>query len=266
VEALDSNHPSNVTQRELGEPSNPPLPPHPTIPSHYHQPNERAAYVRDLFDRAAPDYDRLSRILSFGSDRWYRQKVIRHLRLPESTRILDVATGTGLTMSAARANGIAARNLVGLDPSAGMLAAHTLRTEVNLVRGLGEQLPFREASFELVTMGYALRHVADLNRLFKEFWRVLSPGGRVAILEITRPRSRILRHALRGYFLWCVPFLVRARRDSSAATIMDYYWSTIDECVGAEAVLAGLSQAGFVEVGSRVTGPVLTEYLATKRA
>jgi demethylmenaquinone methyltransferase/2-methoxy-6-polyprenyl-1,4-benzoquinol methylase len=186
------------------------------------------------------------------------------LGLDASTRLLDVATGTGLVIEAALSLGGSAENLIGLDPSPGMLSAHGSLGTVGLVRGRGEQLPFPENRFDLVTMGYALRHVADLKTLFQEFRRVLQPGGRVLVLEITRPDSRILQRCLRFYFARVVPLLLGRRRRQRSAQLMDYYWSTIEACVPPVMVTRALADSGFTDVQANATGPVLTDYLAIK--
>ena len=240
------------------------LAPHGVLPGYYQRPQEREGFVQNLFDETAPDYDRISRLLSFGSDRWYRRKVLRRSGVGATTRLLDVATGTGLVVDAALAAGCQPRNIVGLDPSLGMLAAHGNRGRIALVRGRGEDLPFRARQFDLVTMGYAVRHVADLQRLFRECQRVLRPGGRIVLMEITRPSSGILRFLIRAYFSSMVPVLLGWRRRARAAELLAYYWATIEACVPPAVVAAALTGAGFTEVSARRVGPALTDYEALR--
>ena len=116
-------------------------------------------------------------------------------------RVLDIATGTGLVAREALALG---SDVVGLDPSAGMLG-EARRLAYPLVRGLGEQLPFRDACFDFVSMGFALRHVADIDALFAEMRRVLAPGGTACVLEITRPANRLVAMPLRVFMTRVVP-------------------------------------------------------------
>jgi ubiquinone/menaquinone biosynthesis C-methylase UbiE len=97
-------------------------------------------------------------------------------------RVLDVATGTGLVAREALAIIGPQGKLIGLDPSAGMLA-EAAQLDIPLVRALGERIPFGDAQFDFVSMGFALRHVADLEGLFSEMRRVLKPGGRFLFLE-----------------------------------------------------------------------------------
>lgn len=225
---------------------------------------EREQFVRGLFDDAASDYDRLSSLLSFGTDRWYRRQVLRRMGLTGTTRLLDVATGTGLIVRAALQEGCRPGNIVGLDPSPGMLVANGDRNAVALVRGRGEDLPLRSNHFDLVTMGYALRHVADLGRLFTEFHRVLRPGGRVLILEITRPRSRVLQRLIALYFGRIVPLLLGRDRRERAKRLMRYYCTTIELCVPPTSIVTALKSAGFTGVVAEATGPVLTDFTGTK--
>src|SRR5687768_18543246 len=98
-------------------------------------------------------------------------------------RVLDIATGTGLVAREALALIGPQGKLVGLDPSAGMLA-EAMQLDIPLVRAIGEKLPFGDSQFDFVSMGFALRHVADLEGLFSETRRVLKPGGAACILEI----------------------------------------------------------------------------------
>jgi len=242
------------------------LAPHGVLTDHYADPEERERLVRALFDRSANDYDRLSRLLSFGTDRWYRRQVMRRLGVDATTRHLDVATGTGLVVRAALLEGCSPRNLTGLDPSSGMLSAHTGRGVLNLVQGRGEHLPFAEESFDLVTMGYALRHVADLRQLFTDFLRVLRPGGQIAVLEITRPTSSLLRGFIRFYFATVVPLLLGRAGRRRSRQLMAYYCSTIEQCIPPSAIVEALTETGFVDIAAQGTGPMLTDFLARKPA
>ena len=239
--------------------------PHGTLSEFYPAPAERAGFVSELFDRAAGDYDWMSGAMSFGTDRAYRRRVLKAAGLKHGMRVLDVATGTGLVAQAALELGIAAGQLIGLDPSRGMLAENRKRHAIPLIQGLGEVLPFRAATFDFVVMGYALRHVEDLDRLFGEFHRVLRGPGRVLILEITRPSSRLGLGLMRFYMQSLMPFLTRlgtGHRDS--ARLVKYYWATIAECVPPAAILGRLSAAGFKLAQRRISAGILSEYIAVK--
>ncbi len=178
-------------------------------------------------------------------------------------RVLDVAVGTGLTARAALKATDRSASVIGLDPSLGML--HEARSlEIALVRALGEQLPVATASFDFLTMGYALRHVADLKATFQEYLRVLRPGGRLLILEMTRPSGSGLRSVLtRWYLKRALPFLAEiGSGGSDARELMEYYWDTIESCVPPEAVLTALGEAGFEQVERRHFWNIFSEYVA----
>ncbi len=244
-----------------------PTPPHPVLPAYYPSEHERRPFVTALFDGAARHYDLVCGLGSLGSGRFYRRWVLRRAGLRPGMRLLDVATGTGLVARAAARILGDPRAVVGLDPSAGMLRQARRRLAGPLVQGLAEALPFARGRFDVLSMGYALRHVADLGVAFAEFRRVLRPGGRLLILEITPPRSPLGRRLLEGYLGRLLPRAIRLGTGSARAEMLvRYYWDTIAGCVPPEAILQALSGSGFVEVERRVYGGVLSEYLARKPA
>jgi demethylmenaquinone methyltransferase / 2-methoxy-6-polyprenyl-1,4-benzoquinol methylase len=242
-----------------------PMAPHGDLPEFYEGADARASYVRDLFDRGAPEYDWVSRLMSLGTDRGYRRQALRRAGVNAASRVLDVATGTGLVARAILECGVPAEAVVGLDPSRGMLAENQRNQRVPLVQGLGERLPFREGAFDFVVMGYALRHVADLALLFSEFRRVLRPGGSVLILEISKPRSGWGCALLEFYMRKLFPVMVRLTGGSPvSAEMIEYYWATIAGCVPPEQILEALGAAGMERVRRATTGPMLSDYLATR--
>jgi demethylmenaquinone methyltransferase / 2-methoxy-6-polyprenyl-1,4-benzoquinol methylase len=218
-----------------------------------------------LFDDTARYYDRISGALSFGSCKAYRKWALRRAGLKPEMRMLDVATGTGLAAQAALDLGVPVSQVVGLDPSAGMLRENQKRRAIPLVQAMGESLPFPNASFDFVCMSYALRHVEDLNVLFGEFHRVLRPGGRVLILEISRPTSRTA-FAFGGFYIGrFLPALTRLiTRNPDAGRLLQFYWATIAECVPPETIMEALSGAGLTEVGRKRTGSMLSDYFGLK--
>ena len=242
-----------------------PVKPHRDLPDFYESPERRAKFVAKLFDDTARYYDRISGALSFGSCRAYRKWALRRAGLKPEMRLLDVATGTGLAAQAALDLGLSPSRVVGLDPSAGMLRENQKRRDIPLVQGMGENLPFADGTFDFISMGYALRHVEDLNVLFGEFHRVLKPGGRVVILEISRPRSRtafVLGQFYMDRFLPACLWLLTRNQD--AGRLMKFYWATIAECVPPETIMEALSASGLTEVGRKRTGSMLSDYYALK--
>jgi demethylmenaquinone methyltransferase/2-methoxy-6-polyprenyl-1,4-benzoquinol methylase len=241
------------------------LAPHPTLEGHYREAAGRQHYVDSLFDGAAPHYDWICRVMSFGSGALYRRQALQRLGVRPGQALLDVATGTGLVARAA-AELTGGSGVIGLDPSRGMLEEARRAVRAPLVQGRGEALPFANARFDLLSMGYALRHVPDLHATFREYHRVLRPGGRLLVLEISRPASRAGLFAARLYLKHLVPLVTRLGTGSAAAQrLMDYYWDTIEHCVPPAAILEAMRANGF-EATRRVQGGLLSEYVGLKPA
>ena len=241
------------------------LEPHPVLPDYYSDLAQRPAFVRGLFDRTARYYDHINRLLSFGSGSWHRRQALLRAGLRPGMTVLDVAIGTGLVARQALTVTGDPQAVIGLDISAGMLAEVRRLLGIPLIQGLMEQLPVADACCDLVSMGYALRHVADLNATFREFHRVLRPGGALLILEITRPAHPIKRALLKFYLGRLVPllgWLTTGQRDLQ--TLMHYYWDTIEHCVPPETILQALRDAGFDEAGCRVEFDLFRAYLGRK--
>ena len=118
----------------------------------------------------------------------------------------------------------------------------------NLVRGVAEHLPFPDAHFDFLSMGYALRHVSDLKRAFAEYRRVLKPGGTVLLPEISRPRSSLLLMLSRLYIKNILGATFSAGTGNrEMKTLMAYWWETTEQCVPPEAIIEALKTVGFQE-------------------
>ncbi len=243
------------------------LAPHRDLPEFYESRAQRPEFVMHLFDQTARYYDRISSVLSFGSCKLYRKMALRRTGLVPGMRLLDVATGTGLAAEAALGLGLQPSDIVGLDPSIGMLRENQKLRDVRLIQARGEVLPFADNSFDFISMGYALRHVEDLGMLFREFRRVLKPGGRVLIMEITRPQSRVAFAIASLYLGRILPAATRLfTRNADAGQLMKFYWATIAECVPPQSILNALSASGLSEVNRKKTGSLLSDYSALKPA
>lgn len=235
------------------------------LTEYYRSERDRALFVTTLFDGAARHYDWVGHLLAFGSGPYYRRRTLARAGLRPHMRLLDVATGTGQVARAATRILGDPRAVVGLDPSVGMLREARRVHSGPLVQGRAEEIPLRPDVFDMLSMGFALRHVATLEIAFAEYRRVLKPGGRLLLLEVSRPRSAVIRWAIRIYFQQVLPLIIRIGTGSSdARLLMKYYWDTIDECVAPAMILAALRQTGFVEVQHRVVGGCLSEYVAVK--
>jgi len=238
------------------------LPPLPLTLKYWTGAADRQRAVNDLFDRSAEHYDRACDIMSFGSGRAYRRAALQRAGLRAGMRVLDVGTGTGLlAREVAQLAGPAGR-VVGLDPSVRMMEAGARQIACSRVQAVGERLPFSACSFDMVTMGYALRHVPDLDQTFDEFRRVLKPGGRVLLLEITKPASPVGIAIARTYFGTIVPWLTRiGTRSADASLLMQFYWDTIAGCVAPAIIVDSLGRAGFSAERTAISG-IFSEYLA----
>lgn len=227
--------------------------PHPPLKEYYGAEADRAAWVRGIFSRTAADYERIESTLALGSGAWYRQRALRSCGLRRGMRIVDVGVGTGLVARAA-ATIVGDPTLVtGVDPSPGMLANAQVPAGVSLLAGSAESLPLPDGCADFLSMGYALRHIGDLNAAYAEFLRVLRPGGLLCVLEITLPEGALARALLKGYMRGVVPWLSRRlARHRDTPELMRYYWDTIAACVRPAAVLQGLSDAGFVDVSAQL--------------
>lgn len=239
--------------------------PHPPLTDYYADETARHRWLRGVFDAAAPDYDRVERLMAFGTGPWYRRQALRRAGLMSGMRVLDVGTGTGLTaIQAARLSGGGA-NVTGVDPSTGMLANARLPEGMRVIEGRAEALPAADGSFDFVSMGYALRHVADLRAMFGEFFRSLRAGGRVCVLEITRPSGVKATRWLRVYLRYLVPIVASwVGRSRDTPQVMRYLWDSIEACVPPQKVLDEMRAAGFTNVSRHVVLGIFSEYVGSK--
>jgi len=172
--------------------------------------------VRTMFDRISPVYDAMNRTMTIGLDQRWRRLTAEAVVQP-GDRVLDACCGTGdLALAAQRAGG----RVTGLDFSERMLErARRKAPEVEWVQGDALALPFEDASFDAATVGFGVRNLDDLERGLAELRRVLRPGGRVGILEITRPRG-VLAPFYRLWFDGLVPLLGKLLPGGSAYTYL----------------------------------------------
>jgi demethylmenaquinone methyltransferase/2-methoxy-6-polyprenyl-1,4-benzoquinol methylase len=127
---------------------------------------------------------------------------------------------------------------------------------IELLQGFAENLPRPDASADFLSMGYALRHLSDVRPAFAEFHRTLKPGGRLLILEITKPAS--------GWGTWLLKAYMRLLVPAATPKLWRYYWDTIEACIPPDAVMQALRNAGFTDVKRHVELGIFSEYTATK--
>jgi demethylmenaquinone methyltransferase / 2-methoxy-6-polyprenyl-1,4-benzoquinol methylase len=215
--------------------------------------------VRSMFDRIAPVYDVMNRVMTAGLDGRWRRLAVREVVWP-GDRVLDSCCGTGdFAVEAERRGG----RVVGLDFSERMLErARRKSGTIEWVQGDALALPFEDGEFDVATVGFGIRNVADLEAGLRELGRVLRPGGRFACLEITRPRG-----ALRPFFgLWfdrVVPLLGRLLPGGAAYT---YLPASVRRFPGPRDLGAAMERAGFADVSWRLlAGGIVALHLARKR-
>ena len=228
------------------KPSTSLLAPHPPLRDYYQTEEQRRHLLDTQFDHVAPDYNWITQASSFGSGKWYRREALKRSGLTEGNTILDIACGPGtVSLCAQQIVGESGR-VIGLDPSRGMVTEARKQGIARILQGKAEDLPFPDSIFDFISMGYALRHVTDLTLTFKEYLRVLKPGGQLLILEIARPNSFLPYHMSRFFLKQIVPWIAHwGTKNQHAHKLMKYYWDTIETCVPAETILQALEESGF---------------------
>jgi demethylmenaquinone methyltransferase/2-methoxy-6-polyprenyl-1,4-benzoquinol methylase len=200
-----------------------------------------------MFDRIAPVYDLMNRAMTLGLDRSWR-RLAAAAAVEPGDRVLDACCGTGdLAIAAREAGG----DVVGLDFSEGMLERARRKSDaVEWVQGDALALPFPAGSFDAATVGFGIRNLSDLEAGLAELARVVRPGGRVACLEITRPRG-LLRPFFRLWFDGLVPLLGKAFPGGGAYA---YLPASVRRFPGPEDLAAAFERAGLGSVSWRLLG------------
>jgi demethylmenaquinone methyltransferase/2-methoxy-6-polyprenyl-1,4-benzoquinol methylase len=206
-----------------------------------------AGEVRSMFDRIAPIYDVMNRVMTAGLDRRWRRRAVRAVVWP-GDRVLDACCGTGdLAVEAERRGG----RVVGLDFSERMLERARLKSgTIEWVQGDALDLPFGDGEFDAATVGFGVRNLDDLERGLRELARVLRPGGKIAVLEITRPRG-ILRPFFR---LWLDALIPLAGRVLPGGKAYTYLPASVRRFPGPDDLSRLLEAGGFREVRYRLLG------------
>ena len=143
-----------------------------------------------MFDEIAPSYDIVNRIVSFGSDKIWREKAIKEVLKysNKNPKVLDVACGSGDMIEIWKKY---TNNIIGLDPSKGMLEVAKKRfPEINFYQGFAQNLPFENESFDCLSISFGIRNVVEIDKAIDEFYRVLKKNGILLILEFTKPEKK----------------------------------------------------------------------------
>ena len=221
------------------------------------QGEEKAQVVRRLFDTISPRYDLVNRLMTFGMDVGWRRRAVRELRLPGRALVLDLACGTGDLCRELEGSGYRA---VGVDFSHGMLAA--ARTSAPLVEADILRLPVADARVDGVTCGFALRNVVSLEAFFAELARVVRPGGRVALLDVSEPDHPVMRLGNAVYFRRIVPVIGGVLSDRDAYRYLPRSMAYLPD---PPAMISMLSRAGFPDAERRQLSGGLTQMLTGTR-
>ncbi len=214
--------------------------------------------VRAMFDGITPVYDVMNRAMTGGLDRRWR-RVSAEAAVRAGDRVLDACCGTGdLALAAERAGG----RVTGLDFSERMLErARRKSSTISWVRGDALAMPFGDGTFDVVTVGFGIRNVADLEAALAEFARVLRPGGRLACLEITQPRG-----ALRPFFrLWFDRLVPLAGRLLPGGGAYAYLPASVRRFPSPASLARACERAGFTDVSWRLlAGGIVAIHLARR--
>jgi demethylmenaquinone methyltransferase/2-methoxy-6-polyprenyl-1,4-benzoquinol methylase len=220
--------------------------------------DDKPRAVEAMFDRIAPRYDALNRVLTFRMDVAWRRTAVEALALTEPSLVLDLACGTGDLCETLNRAG---HRPVGVDFSAGMLrVAHT---DAPLVRADALRLPFADGTFAGITCGFALRNFAALAPVLAECGRVLRAGGRVALLDVAEPSSPLVRSVHGAWFRHVVPFVGGLVSDRAAYRYLPAstaYLPPLPE------LLALIGNAGIVDVSRRTLGFGAAQLITGTRA
>ncbi len=218
---------------------------------------EKTVFVRSMFDAIAPRYDMVNRIMTLGLDQRWRRLTVRALGLPAGSRVLDLACGTGDLLAILGGEGFRS---IGLDFSSGMLAANVQRAP--LAQADGSALPLAEASMDGVTCGYALRNFTDLDTVFTELGRVVRPGGRISLLEVSEPVQPLLALGDRIWFRRVVPVIGGVLSDRDAYRYLPKSTAYLPSTEELRAMLGG---AGFSSVNHRPLSGGLSQLVTATR-
>lgn len=211
--------------------------------------------VREMFDNIAPRYDLLNHTLSMSIDRLWRRRAVNIVRRAKPRRILDVATGTG-DLAIAMARRIDGVQVLGVDLSEAMLAVARRKVEARgldgrivLDRGDAEHLAVADASVDAATVAFGVRNFGDLEAGLRELARTIKPGGKVVILEFSRPSNRAFRALYEFYTYRILPRIGGlVSRDKRA---YEYLPASVEEFPAPEEFMALMSRAGFHDCRAR---------------
>lgn len=208
--------------------------------------NERAKYVQGMFTRIARRYDLMNRLMTGGQDIRWRKRVIELARLDDNASLLDLGTGTG-DLAREALSAFPQARVAGADFTLEMMRVGRRNSPLDFSAADALQLPFPDFSFDAVVSGFLMRNVVDLQKSLEEQYRVLKPGGRIVILDTTRPKKNVLSPFIWVHMHVIIPALGGLLTGSRDA--YRYLPETTEGFVTAEDMAARMEKAGFQKIG-----------------
>lgn len=233
-----------------------------------YNPSDKSRYVRRMFNNISPRYDFLNHFLSAGIDRYWRKRAIGLSRLKSGNLFLDVACGTGdLSIEAAKLN---PSKIVSVDFAENMIRTFNAKKsrvhldgKVELVQANAEQLPFSDGTFDVTAVAFGARNFGDLAKGLAEMRRVLKVGGRIVVLEFSKPRAFLIKQLYFFYFKRILPRLGKIiSRDPGAYS---YLPDSVSAFPDGEAFEVVMKNTNFRDVESvPLTYGIATAYFGVK--
>jgi demethylmenaquinone methyltransferase / 2-methoxy-6-polyprenyl-1,4-benzoquinol methylase len=208
--------------------------------------NERAKYVQGMFTRIAKRYDLMNRLMTGGQDIRWRKRVVELARMNNNASLLDLGTGTG-DLAREALSAFPKAQVVAADFTLEMMRVGRKTSPLNFSTADALRLPFNDSSFDAVTSGFLMRNVIDLQKALDEQYRVLKSGGRIVILDTTRPKKNILSPFIWFHMHFIIPTLGGLLTGSQDA--YRYLPETTEGFVTAEEMAERMAKAGFKYVG-----------------
>ncbi len=234
----------------------------------YNSTQSKKEEVAQMFDNISSNYDFLNHFLSLGIDKLWRKKAVKQLRNSNSEIILDLATGTGDFAIASLA--LKPKKIIGMDISAGMLEVGKKKMKkrafdhiIEMQLGDSENMPFEDASFDAITVGFGVRNYENLEKGLAEMLRVLKPGGKAVILEFSKPKTFPIKQLFGFYSKTLIPFF--GKYISKDKRAYNYLPESVAVFPEGDAFCAVLQKVGYhIDKPIRLSGGIASIYIGTK--